>query len=228
MPMIGRAAEPGPLKSLAPTIERGSGGVPVGPPVFKTGDAALGVAWWVRLPCAPATPAMEVRCRRSRPAGRVRPASSACSRRPRPAGGQARPRPSSPSRARVVDEERARLAADGAAARSDAWPRVVERLAASPAGRRRPDRGHQRDRASSSTRTSGGRRGRRRASRRPPRCRALPAPRARPRTGRRGARYREAEDHLVALTGAEDALVTNNNAAALALAVGLAGRAASP
>ena len=32
----------------------GSGGVPVGPPVFKTGDAALGVAWWVRLPCAPA------------------------------------------------------------------------------------------------------------------------------------------------------------------------------
>jgi L-seryl-tRNA(Ser) seleniumtransferase len=43
-------------------------------------------------------------------------------------------------------------------------------------------------------------------------------------TGRRGARFREAEDHLVALTGAEDALVTNNNAAGLALAVGLAGR----
>ena len=43
-------------------------------------------------------------------------------------------------------------------------------------------------------------------------------------TGRRGARLRTAEDHLVALTGAEDALVTNNNAAALALAVGLAGR----
>jgi L-seryl-tRNA(Ser) seleniumtransferase len=43
-------------------------------------------------------------------------------------------------------------------------------------------------------------------------------------TGRRGARFREAEEHLVALTGAEDALVTNNNAAALALAVGLAGR----
>jgi L-seryl-tRNA(Ser) seleniumtransferase len=45
-----------------------------------------------------------------------------------------------------------------------------------------------------------------------------------PTTGRRGARARIAEDHLVALTGAEDALVTNNNAAALALAVGLAGR----
>lgn len=45
-----------------------------------------------------------------------------------------------------------------------------------------------------------------------------------PRTGKRGARARIAEDHLVALTGAEDALVTNNNAAAIALAVGLAGR----
>lgn len=43
-------------------------------------------------------------------------------------------------------------------------------------------------------------------------------------TGRRGARFLAAEAHLVALTGAEDALVTNNNAAALALAVGLAGR----
>ncbi|HET7471719.1 MAG TPA: L-seryl-tRNA(Sec) selenium transferase, partial [Candidatus Limnocylindrales bacterium] len=43
-------------------------------------------------------------------------------------------------------------------------------------------------------------------------------------TGRRGPRFRLAEDHLVALTGAEDALVTNNNAAAVALAVGLAGR----
>ena len=43
-------------------------------------------------------------------------------------------------------------------------------------------------------------------------------------TGRRGHRYRAAEDLLVELTGAEDALVTNNNAAAVALAVGLAGR----
>ena len=41
-------------------------------------------------------------------------------------------------------------------------------------------------------------------------------------TGRRGRRLREAEDHLVALTGAEDALVTNNNAAALVIAVALA------
>jgi L-seryl-tRNA(Ser) seleniumtransferase len=44
-------------------------------------------------------------------------------------------------------------------------------------------------------------------------------------SGRRGARFRVAEEHLIALTGAEDALVTNNNAAALVLAVGLAGRA---
>jgi L-seryl-tRNA(Ser) seleniumtransferase len=43
-------------------------------------------------------------------------------------------------------------------------------------------------------------------------------------SGRRGARLRTAEEHLIALTGAEDALVTNNNAAAVALAVGLAGR----
>jgi L-seryl-tRNA(Ser) seleniumtransferase len=43
-------------------------------------------------------------------------------------------------------------------------------------------------------------------------------------TGRRGPRLRTAEAHLMALTGSEDAFVTNNNAAALALAVGLAGR----
>ena len=45
-----------------------------------------------------------------------------------------------------------------------------------------------------------------------------------PATGRRGARFRESERHLIALTGAADALVVNNNAAAVALAVGLAGR----
>jgi L-seryl-tRNA(Ser) seleniumtransferase len=42
--------------------------------------------------------------------------------------------------------------------------------------------------------------------------------------GRRGPRFRAAEEHLVALTGAEDAFITVNNAAALILAVGLAGR----
>ena len=43
-------------------------------------------------------------------------------------------------------------------------------------------------------------------------------------TGRRGRRFRAVEDEVVAVTGAEDALVTNNNAMAVALAVGLAGR----
>ncbi len=46
-------------------------------------------------------------------------------------------------------------------------------------------------------------------------------------TGRRGPRFRVAEAHLVTLTGAEDALVVTNNAAALLLAVGLAGRRGS-
>jgi L-seryl-tRNA(Ser) seleniumtransferase len=46
-------------------------------------------------------------------------------------------------------------------------------------------------------------------------------------TGRRGPRFRAAEAHLVALTGAEDAMVVTNNAAALLLAVGLAGRRGS-
>ena len=46
-------------------------------------------------------------------------------------------------------------------------------------------------------------------------------------TGRRGPRFGAAEEHLVALTGAEAALVVTNNAAALLLAVGLAGRRGS-
>jgi L-seryl-tRNA(Ser) seleniumtransferase len=43
-------------------------------------------------------------------------------------------------------------------------------------------------------------------------------------TGRRGQRAPDVEDEICAVTGAEAALVTNNNAAAVALAVGLAGR----
>ncbi len=46
-------------------------------------------------------------------------------------------------------------------------------------------------------------------------------------TGRRGSRYRAAEEHLIALTGAEAGLVVTNAAAALLLAVGLAGRRGS-
>ena len=43
-------------------------------------------------------------------------------------------------------------------------------------------------------------------------------------TGRRGRRFAGVEEEVIALTGAEAALVTNNNAAAVALAVGLAKR----
>jgi L-seryl-tRNA(Ser) seleniumtransferase len=46
-------------------------------------------------------------------------------------------------------------------------------------------------------------------------------------TGRRGPRFRAAEEHLVALTGAEAAMVVTNNAAGLLLAVGLAGQGGS-
>jgi L-seryl-tRNA(Ser) seleniumtransferase len=45
-----------------------------------------------------------------------------------------------------------------------------------------------------------------------------------PGTGRRGRRFGLAEEHVVALTGAGAALVATNNAAALAVVVGLAGR----
>ena len=45
-----------------------------------------------------------------------------------------------------------------------------------------------------------------------------------PETGRRGRRFPAVEDEVVAITGAEAALITNNNATAVALAVGLAGR----
>ena len=44
-----------------------------------------------------------------------------------------------------------------------------------------------------------------------------------PNTGGRGRRFHLAEDHLVALTGADAAMVVNNNAAAVAICVGLAG-----
>jgi len=45
-----------------------------------------------------------------------------------------------------------------------------------------------------------------------------------PGSGRRGRRFAAVEDDVVALTGAEAALIVNNNAAAVAIAVGLAGR----
>ena len=54
-------------------------------------------------------------------------------------------------------------------------------------------------------------RGREPRGRRPTRCSSSTA-----RPAVAAPRFRRAEEHLIALTGAEDALVTNNNAAALA------------
>ena len=77
---------------------------------------------------------------------------------------------------------------------------------------------------SSSTRTSAGRPGPRpRSTRRAARPAPTRSSSSTATPGRRGPRFRAAEEHLIALTGAEDALVTINNAAALVLAVGLAG-----
>ena len=45
-----------------------------------------------------------------------------------------------------------------------------------------------------------------------------------PSSGRRGRRFSAVEDEVERLTGAEAALITNNNAAAVAIAVGLAGK----
>ena len=49
-----RARASGPRSRPTHYHRVGSGRVPVGPLVFKTSDAALGVAWWVRLPRVPA------------------------------------------------------------------------------------------------------------------------------------------------------------------------------
>ena len=200
----------------------------MGLPVFKTGDAALGVAWWVRLPRAPATRRHGDRMSPSRPPGRVHPASSASSRVC--ATGWAARREAAPVLAvtrAVVDDERERLGADGSAPRDldELAAMVVERLDGF-AGRASTAPAPVINATGVIVHTNLGR---------------APWPAVAVEaaaelatgyllleldreTGRRGARARIAEDHLVALTGAEDALVTNNNAAALALAVGLAGR----
>ena len=207
----------------------------MGPPVFKTGGAALGVARWVRLPRAPAT---------------ARAGDSALAPEDRMAN-DARPRPPSVDRIlailaaqdvevserdalttlvrAVLDEERRRLAAGAPpTAEGDLADAVQDRLedlddatltmppqvinatgvilhtnlgrAPWPAAAIRA--------ASQAARSYG----------------YLELDES---TGRRGPRYREAEDHLVAATGADDAMVVTNNAAALALAVGLAGRRGS-
>ena len=83
----------------------------MGPPVFKTGDAALGVAWWVRLPRAPANGGPDVDDEVD-----AAPIAASAERRAR---ARAPARPTRRSRATpsavlavardVVDDERARL-----------------------------------------------------------------------------------------------------------------------
>ena len=198
----------------------------MGPPVFKTGDAALGVAWWVRLPRVPAT---EVRCRPSRPSTRARPASSVSWPSFASARGAAiDDGESSAALAGVVrttlDDERVRLAggeaarsvddlADAADALRDAY---LDAHAAVPAPvvnatgvilHTNLGRAEWPDVAIEAVGLAAG----------------WGALELDPATGRRGRRFHLAEDHLVALTGADAAMVVNNNAAAVALAVGLAG-----
>ena len=217
-PMIGR-------RWRRATIARGSGRVPVGPLVFKTSGAALGAARWVRLPRVPATEG-SMSSDRPRPPSVERLLAAV---RAAIADRTARRTRSTAVARDVVADERARLAAGEPAtdARRVWRPTVVDRLDGLRDRRgERPDPGHQRDR---------------RHPPHEPRSRAVAgASPSRPRrgagvgysllefdreAGRRGPRFRVAEEHLIALTGAEDALVTINNAAALALAVGLAGRA---
>ena len=200
----------------------------MGPPVFKTGGAALGVARWVRLPRAPATRRHGDRMS-TKQAARPRPPSveRVLARvRDRLSG----PREAAPVLAAtrgVIDDERERLGADGSA------PRDVDELAAMVVDRLDAFAGRVVTAPTAVINATGvivhTNLGRapwpavvvEAAAELATGYLLLELDRE---TGRRGARARIAEEHLVALTGAEDALVTNNNAAALALAVGLAGR----
>jgi len=192
----------------------------VGLPVFNTGDAARRVAWWVRLPRVPAT---EDR------------ATSKAADSPHPPSVEAvlvalRSRAPNAEPAALAAVVRSLLEDERASARAGAATRDAAALAHEAAIRlagfasaavepvinatgviihtnlgRAPWPAAVADGAAALARES----------------LLLELDRA---TGRRGARARVAEDHLVALTGAEDAYVTNNTAAALVLAVGLAGR----
>ena len=192
--------------------------------VFKTSGAALGVARWVRLPSAPAT-AFAVRCRPMRPPSVdavIKAANGALVERDRAAVvAEAR---------RVVARERERLAAGGSAT-------PVERLAAQLSERLRVLGGAPPAAEGVGLRPAINATGvllHTNLGRAAWPVQAIEAARAAAmapslleldeETGRRGRRFRAVEDEVVALTGAEDALVTNNNAAAVALAVGLAGR----
>jgi L-seryl-tRNA(Ser) seleniumtransferase len=203
----------------------------VGPPVFKTGDAALGVAWWVRLPCAPATALAreERRCgstvtetARSRPPSVERVLTILAADQVEVAE-----RDALVALVRdVIDEERWRLSSGASPLpERDLADAVLDRLdrLGDPELTIPP---HVINATGVILHTNLGRAPWPRAAR----VAAVAGARSYgfleldEGTGRRGPRFRAAEDHLVALTGGEDALVVGNNAAALALAVGLAGR----
>lgn len=194
--------------------------------VFKTSGAAPGVARWVRLPCAPATPAPAARTMPG-----VRPPSVDALLRAAPTGLDGRDRSAVTEVARaVIADERASLTGGGA-------PRPTEELAADLVARLAELDDPNAAAAGSGLvpvinatgvilHTNLGRAPWPEAAIEAARLAAsvpsmleLDAD-----TGRRGRRFRAVEDEVDALTGAEDALVTNNNAAAVALAVGLAGR----
>ena len=141
---------------------RGSGGVPVGLPVFKTGGAAFGVARWVRLPCAPATRLRRVEApgadRRSGPrasAARRPEASRVQLRRDRRAAGRGSgPRPGAPRPARSRSPMvRARRRRTGSACPAPSRPAAARRRSA--AGRRRGHRGSARRRRPGRSATPG-------------------------------------------------------------------------
>ncbi|MBI3745580.1 MAG: L-seryl-tRNA(Sec) selenium transferase [Chloroflexi bacterium] len=172
--------------------------------------------------CSP--PVIPSRSRVTRPPGVERVLAAA-----RPAAGDRDPAAILAVAREVVDEERARLRANGAPRdAAELGAEVVARLEAFDGSA--VDRGTEPIRVINATgvvvHTNLGRAGWPRAAIDAARRAAegsilLEMDRT---TGRRGPRFAAAEEHLVALTGAEAALVVTNNAAAIALAVGLAGR----
>ena len=121
----GASRRPDPGRRLALPSRRGSGWVPVGPLVFKTSGAALGVARWVRLPCAPArSGGSMIDARTDGRLALVRRASSACSR-PRARGA----RRAGTSHDALADVARAVVAEERRPARGGSAPRAADDLA---------------------------------------------------------------------------------------------------
>ena len=208
----------------------------MGPLVFKTSGAAFGVARWVRLPCAPATRsfhALVPQPRRTMPG--MHPPSIDAILRAADGTLAGRDRAAVVAEARAVAAaERARIAAgEDAASVQELAGLLADRLAALSGSAPGPglEEGEAGLRPAINAtgvilHTNLGRAAWPAAAIEAAR-RAASAPSLLEldgETGRRGRRFRAVEDEVLALTGAEDALVTNNNAAAVALAVGLAGR----